>query len=77
MLAFTSGMMDRNTWLITLTDARVIFLDKGMLYGLKQTFIDLDKIDAVSGSTGILWGKISINDGHKKHDITNVWKKNG
>ena len=44
VLAFSSGLMDGNTWLITLTNERVIFLDKGMLYGLKQTTIDLEKI---------------------------------
>ena len=37
LLAFTSGIMDGNTWLISLTDRRIIFLDKGMIWGLKQT----------------------------------------
>jgi hypothetical protein len=75
ILAFTSGFMDGNTWLITLTDRRVIFLDKGMIYGLKQSAIDLDKVNAVSGSTGIFFGKISIEDGAKERIIENVWKK--
>lgn len=75
VLAFTSGLMDANTWLITLTDRRVIFLDKGMIYGLKQTAIDLDKIKAVSGSTGIFFGKISIEDGASERIIENVLKK--
>ena len=34
VLAYTSGFMDGNTWLITLTDRRIIFLDKGLIYGL-------------------------------------------
>jgi|SRR5476651_1283055 len=75
ILAFTSGLMDANTWLITLTDRRIIFLDKGMIYGLKQTTIDLDKINAVSGETGIFFGKIKIEDGAKEREIRNVWKK--
>lgn len=75
ILAFTSGLMDGNTWLITLTDRRVIFLDKGMIYGLTQSVIDLDKINAVSGSTGIFFGKISIEDGASERVIENVWKK--
>ena len=49
--------MDGNTWLITLTDRRIIFLDKGMIYGLKQTTIDLDKVNAVSGETGLFLEK--------------------
>jgi hypothetical protein len=75
VLAFTSGLMDGNTWLIALTDRRIIFLDKGMIYGLKQTAIDLDKVNAVSGSTGLIFGKISITDGAKERKIDNVWKK--
>lgn len=75
VLAFTSGIMDGNTWLITLTDHRVIFLDKGMLYGLKQSAIELDKINAVSGKTGIFFGEILIQDGGSERQIKNVWKK--
>ena len=75
VLAFTSGLMDGSTWLITLTDRRVIFLDKGMIYGLKQTTIDLDKVNAVTGETGIFFGKIKIEDGAKERQIENVWKK--
>ena len=75
VLAFTSGLMDGNTWLITLTDKRIIFLDKGMVFGLKQTVIDLDKVNAVSGETGLLFGKISIQDGASTRTIENVWKK--
>jgi hypothetical protein len=75
VLAFTSGLMDANTWLIALTDRRIIFLDKGMIYGLKKMAIDLDKVNAVSGSTGLIFGKISIADGGQERVITNVWKK--
>lgn len=75
ILAFTSGSMDGSTWLITLTDRRIIFLDKGMFYGLKQTTIDLDKVNAVSGETGIILGKIKIEDGAKERLIENVLKK--
>lgn len=75
VLAFTSGLMDGNTWLITLTDRRIIFLDKGMIYGLKQTTIDLDKINSISGQTGLFFGKIAIEDGASSRMIENVWKK--
>jgi len=75
VLGFTSGLMDANTWLITLTDKRIIFLDKGMIYGLKQSIVDLDKVNAVSGSTGLLLGTIIITDGANDRLIKNVWKK--
>ena len=72
--AASSGLMDGNTWLIALTDKRVIFLDKGLLYGLRQTTIPIDKISAVSGETGIIFGKITINAGHGEKKITQVLK---
>ncbi len=75
ILAFTSGLMDGNTWLVTLTDKRIIFLDKGMIYGLEQTIINLDKVNSVSGKTGIIFGEIFIEDGAKERHIDNVWKK--
>jgi hypothetical protein len=75
VLAFTSGLMDGNTWLIALTDRRVIFLDKGMIYGLKQASITLDKVNAVSGRTGLIFGTIIIEDGARERQITNVLKK--
>ena len=75
VLAFTSGLMDGNTWLVTLTDRRIIFLDKGLIYGLKQTAIDLDKVNSVSGKTGIIFGAISIEDGASSKLIDKVLKK--
>lgn len=75
ILAFTSGLMDSNTWLISLTDRRIIFLDKGMIYGMKQEAIPLNRVSAVSGSTGLFFGKIIITDGAKDREISNVWKK--
>lgn len=75
VLAFTSGMMDGNTWLITLTDRRIIFLDKGMFVGLRQTTIDLDKVNSISGKTGFFLGSIAIADGATTRQIDNVWKK--
>ena len=75
ILSFSSGIVDANTWLITLTDRRILFLDKGMIFGLKQKSIPLNKINAVSGSTGLIFGKITITDGANDTQITNVWKK--
>lgn len=74
VLAISSGFMDGNTWLIVLTTQRVLLLDKGMFFGLKQISIDLDQINAVSGSTGIMFGKIIIQDGAKSHIIEQVLK---
>jgi len=74
VLAYTSGLMNGNSWLIALTDRRVIFLDKGLVYGLKQVIIDLDKINAVSCRTGLVFGEIGITDGASAKKISNVPK---
>ena len=60
LLGLTSGMLNGNTWLIVCTDRRVVFLDKGMLYGLKQTEIPLDSISSISHETGMMYGSISV-----------------
>lgn len=75
VLCFTSGFVKNNTWLITLTDRRLLLLDKGMIYGLKQISIPLNKVNAISGSTGLLFGKIIVTDGANNTKIDNVWKK--
>ena len=41
----TSGMLNGNTWLVISTNKRLIFLDKGMIFGLKQIEIPLGKIN--------------------------------
>ncbi|MFV7361073.1 PH domain-containing protein [Citrobacter portucalensis] len=73
-LAIASGMMDGNTWLITLTNKRVIFLDKGMLFGVKQIDINLNNIVSVGGKTGLLLGEIMISTSGQNYTIKNVIK---
>ena len=75
ILSLTSGMMDGNTWLIVCTERRVIFLDKGMIYGLKQRETPLDKINSVEQKTGMMFGSIGIWDGAAHMEIKNVMKK--
>lgn len=74
VLAFSSGFLDGTTWLIALTDRRIVFLDKGLIYGLKQTAIDLDRVHSISGETGLLFGKIIISDGASPRTIDKVGK---
>ncbi|WP_233963253.1 PH domain-containing protein [Pectobacterium versatile] len=73
-LAVASGMMDGNTWLITLTNQRVIFLDKGMLFGVKQIDVNLRDIISVGGKTGILMGEILVGTHGKNYTIKDVSK---
>lgn len=73
--AMTSGTLDGNTWLICVTTKRVLFLDKGMVAGLKQKDLLLEHITAVSSKTGFLMGEISVATSGGSHEIKNIEKK--
>lgn len=75
VLAFSSGLHKSNTWLIVLTNERVIFLDKGMIYGLRQSSIELERVNNIDSEKGLMFGKISIGSNAEIYEITNVWKK--
>ena len=74
VLGLTSGLMDGKTWLVVLTHKRVIFLDKGMIYGLKRAETPLNKINSIESKTGLIFGQIAIWDGAAKSTIKNVAK---
>ncbi|WP_392587814.1 PH domain-containing protein [Serratia ureilytica] len=73
-IAIASGIMDNNTWLITLTNKRVIFLDKGMIFGVKQVDVNLNNIVSVGGKTGLMFGEIMISTSGQNYIIKNVMK---
>ena len=73
--AMTSGILDGNTWLVTVTDKRVLFLDKGMIYGLKQMELPLSHISAVSHKTGLIFGKIEISTAGGTKTIGTIQKR--
>ncbi|AUJ31082.1 MULTISPECIES: PH domain-containing protein [Liquorilactobacillus] len=62
----TTGIVDNNTVLVVCTDSRVLFVDKGMLYGIKSSEIPLDMINGVAYSTG-LGLKSIFETGFKRH----------
>lgn len=72
--AITSGTFKGNTWLIVCTDQRLIFLDKGLIFGLQQLDMPLDKINSVNCKTGLLLASISIWDSSGEAKIQNVQK---
>jgi hypothetical protein len=74
LLSFCSGMYEGNTWLLSLTDRRIVFLDKGMLWGMKQTSVDLTKINSITLDKGLFFAKIRINDGGTGYLIDMVAK---
>ena len=61
--AITSGFHQSRTVLATCTNRRVIFLDKGMFFGLRQWQMALDRIQSIDGNYTILFGTIKLWDG--------------
>ena len=74
ILGHTRGFFDGNTWLICVTDRRLMFLDKGMLSGMKQTDMPLSTISAVNYETKFAGGNITVNAGGKEHHIGKMKK---
>ncbi len=69
-----SGTLDGNTWLIVVTNHRLLFLDKGMLFGLKQTEMHYEQISAISHKMGLLLASITISTSGGKKEIRHIQK---
>jgi hypothetical protein len=54
------GAMKGNSWLVVCTDRRVIFVDKGLLWGLKQIEIPLEAITSVSHNSSLMLASFEI-----------------
>lgn len=55
--------------LIVLTDRRLILLDKKILAGIQTIAIDLDKVQSITGDTGLIFGSIKIQDAGNERKI--------
>ena len=75
ILGHTRGFYNGNTWLICITDRRVVFLDKGMIYGMKQAEIPLKNVSSVNYETGILGGNLTITAGGSEKKIGKMRKQ--
>lgn len=67
-----SGFVENNTVLIVCTNKRVLFIDKGLVYGIKTSEIPLDMINGVSYSKGLLLGSVSVTNGANTTLIENI-----
>lgn len=72
--AAATGYMDGNTWLIVCTNKRIIFIDKGMIYGVKHSEVLISKINSITYKNGLMAGEIHIQDGAEAKVILNVAK---
>ncbi|WP_024748150.1 PH domain-containing protein [Levilactobacillus namurensis] len=69
-----NGGLKGNTVLMVCTNKRILFIDKGMVYGVKSTEIPLDSVNAVSYSSGMLLSKISVTNGATTTQIVSIPK---
>jgi|CXWL01.1.fsa_nt_gi hypothetical protein len=72
--AITSGLMNNATWLAVCTEKRVIFINRGMLYGIRQIQIPLERIQAIDHEATIFFGSITVWDGASAFTISMVLK---
>lgn len=68
----TSGFYEGNTILIVVTDKRIIFLDKGIIYGTTKTEIPLDKVNSVSYKKGMILARLKMYNGAAPIEVENI-----
>lgn len=69
-----SGFVESGTVLMLCTNQRVLFVNKGLIYGISSSEIPLDKINGVSYSKGLILAKMSIVNGAKTTIIDKISK---
>ncbi|MFM7858881.1 MAG: PH domain-containing protein, partial [Flammeovirgaceae bacterium] len=73
--ALTSGYCGKRTILAVCTNRRIIFLDKGLFFGMRQWQIALDRVQSIDGSYLIMFGSIRVWDGAAPIKMDMVWAK--
>lgn len=68
------GLYNSRRGMLTSTNKRLIFIDKGILWGLKVEDFPYDKVSSIQYSTGILTGEIIIYTSGNKAKIDAVEK---
>ena len=74
ILALTSGFMEKHTWLCVCTNQRILLLDRGMFFGLRQIQMNLDRLQAIDSSFTIFFGRLRFWDGASSISIGMVLK---
>ena len=69
------GLYNNNHGILCATNKRLVFVDKGLLYGLKVEDFPYDKITSIQYETGMFFGKVTIFASGNKADIGQIDKK--
>lgn len=70
--AVTSGFVEKSTWLLVCTDRRLIFMDRGFFFGLKQIQMPLNRINSIDHEIGMAFGNIAVWDGATRVSIGGI-----
>ena len=71
----TPGFYNGGLGLLVATNRRLIFLDKGMLYGLRVEDFHYDRISSIQYKAGLLLGEITIFASGNRAEISQVEKQ--
>lgn len=74
LLYATSGFVDKGTVLVVVTDQRLIFVNRGMIFGTDFREIPFSNINGVSYSKKLVLANVSIDNGANTTLIKNVNK---
>jgi hypothetical protein len=55
------GMYNNGQGILVSTNRRLVFVDKGLLYGIKVEDFPLDKLTSIQYETGLLFGKVKLH----------------
>ena len=69
------GVYNKGMGILVSTNRRLIFIDKGLLYGLKVEDFPLDKITSIQYETGLIFGEVKIHTSANIAKIEQVDKK--
>lgn len=77
LFGLVQGVYNGGQGILVATDRRLLFVDKGLLYGLKVEDFGLDKVTSIQIETGLIFADIKIMASGNIAKITNVEKTGG
>lgn len=69
------GMYNNGIGVLVATNKRLVFVDKGLIAGVKVEDFPYDKISSIQYKTGLLFGDITIFASGNKAEISQIEKK--
>lgn len=68
------GVYNNSMGILVATNKRLVFVDKGIIFGLKVEDFPYDKITSIQYQTGIIFGEITIFASGNRAEIKNMEK---